>query len=139
MTAHARFAVGISLIALAVELALAIAITPAWSPNGVNPVFLVFLAGPLAFLALLAWRRRANWTVSRFLLRIALVLAVPGVGVLVYDYTRFRSEQPGEHSPHMHPLILAIAQWIILLIVWILLVIREGRAERARQAAEKNS
>lgn len=139
MTRSAQAAIAVSLIALVVELALALALVPVWSPDGVNPLYLVFLAGPPAFLALLAWRRRDNPTPSRFLFRIALLLAGPGIGVLLYDYLRFRSEQAGEHIAHMNPLIVALGQWIILLIVWALLVIREGRAKRLRESLPKNA
>ncbi len=136
MTGYAKATVAISLIAVVAEVALAVAVVPTWSPGGVNPVFLVFLAGPLAFLALLAWRRREHPIPSRFLFRMALLLAVPGLGVLLYDYMQFQSEQPGEHA---HPLIVALVQWVVLLVVWALLVIREGRAKRAREAAEKKA
>jgi hypothetical protein len=52
---------------------------------------------------------------------------------------QFRSEQPGEHAPHAHPLIVALVQWVVLLVVWALLVIREGRAKRAQESAERVS
>ena len=139
MTGYAKSAIAVSLIAAAAEVALAMAVVPAWSPGGVNPIFLVFLAGPLVFLALVAWRRRERPSTSKLLFRLALLLAVPAVLLLLNDYLRFRIEPPGEHAPHARPLVVPLVQWIVLLVVWAVLVIREGRAKRAQEAAEKKA
>ncbi len=139
MTAPAKAAVAVSLAAAAGAVALAVATAPAWAPDGPSPLVLVFLAGSLAFLALLAWRRRDHPARSRLLLGAALVVAAGGLGVLAFDYASFRAEPPGEHAPHMHPPIVGLAQWLAVLAVWIVLAIREGRERRAAEAAEKKA
>jgi hypothetical protein len=133
MTGHAKWAIFISLLAAAAAVALAVAIAPAWSPTGIEPLFLLFLAGPLAFLALMTWRRREHPTRSKLLFGLAAVLAAGGLGVLAYDYVRFRSEQPGQHATHLHPLIIPLVQWLAVVAVWIVLVVKEGREKRAAQ------
>lgn len=136
MTGSARATIAVSLLTVAAELALALAILPAWSPDGVNPVYLLLLAGPMAFLVLLTWRRRTQPVATRLLFRVALLLAVPGVAILLYDFQQFRSALPDEQPARLHPLLVALGQWIVLLVVWGLLAIREGRVKRVTEAAE---
>lgn len=139
MTGHAKWTIFLSLLAAAAAVALAVAIAPAWSPTGIEPLFLVFLAGPMVFLALMAWRRREHATRAKLLLRLAVLLVAGGVGVLVYDYVRFRSEQPGHHATHMHPLIIPLVQWLAVLVIWIVLVVKEGQEKRAAQMVNKTA
>jgi hypothetical protein len=123
--------IGISIVAATSGVALAMATAAAWSPAGPLVPQLVFVAGPLLFLALLAWRRRNHLTRPRFLFGLTLVAAVGGLGVLGADYVRFCNEQPNSHASHAHPLIVPIVQWVVVMAAWIFLVIQEGREKRA--------
>jgi hypothetical protein len=135
VSGYAKFAVAIALLAAGGEVALAWATAEAWAPEG-TPLLLAFLAGPLAFLALVAWRRRDHPARSKLLFRLTTVLAALGLGVLTFDFVRFRNEPPGRHVPHAHPLILPLVQWLAVLAVWITLVIKEGREKRAKPAEQ---
>jgi uncharacterized membrane protein YhaH (DUF805 family) len=138
MTGYAKWAIVVSLAAAAGAVALSVAIAEAWASGGLQPMFLAFLAGPLVFLALLAWRRREHAARSKMLFHLAVILAIAGLGVLLYDFIRFRNEPNGKHVPHMHPLIVPLVQWFAVLIVWVVLVVKEGREKRAKQAVAKD-
>jgi hypothetical protein len=139
MSPFARYTMLLSFFSAIIEVILALAIGRAWSPGGVQEIFLVFLAGPPIFLALIAWRRCTHADRSRFLFVLALIVELPALAILLYDYIQFRSEPAGEHATHSHPLIIPLVQWIVILVIWIVLAVREGREKRAKQAAEKTA
>ena len=139
MNLFARYTMLLSFLTSIVEVILAVAIGRAWSPGGVQEIFLVFLAGPPVFLALIAWRRCTHADRSRLLFGVALFVELPALAILLYDYLQFRSEPAGEHATHSHPLIIPLVQWIVVLVVWIVLAIREGREKRAKLATEKTA
>ena len=91
------------------------------------------------FLRCIAWRRCTHADRSRLLFGLALLVELPALAILLYDYLQFRSEPAGEHATHSHPLIIPLVQWIVVLAVWIVLAIREGREKRAKQATEKTA
>ena len=135
MSGYAKFAVAVALLAAGAEVALGWATAEAWAPQG-SPLLLAFLAGPLVFLSLLAWRRRDHPARSWLLFRLAAVLATLGLAILAFDFVRFRKEPPGQHAPHTHPLIVPLVQWLAVLAVWITLVVKEGREKRAKEAEQ---
>ena len=135
MSGYAKFAVALALLAAGAEVALGWATAEAWAPDG-SPLLLAFLAGPLVFLALLAWRRRDHPARSLRLFRLTAVLAALGLAVLTFDFVRFRKEPPGQHAPHAHPLVVPLVQWVAVLAVWITLVVKEGREKRAKPAEQ---
>lgn len=139
MSRMAVIGVAVTLLSAGVEVVLAVAVAPAWSPDGVSPFHLAFLAGPLVFAALLITRRRHHPARTRFLCRVALVAAVPGILVLALDYARLLQEAPGQHASHHHPLIIPLAQWVLILAVWVVLAVQEAQEKRARRAAAKNA
>jgi len=123
--------IGISNVAATSSVALAMATAASWSPAGTLVPQLAFVAGPLLFVALLAWLRQNHFTRSRFLFWVALVAAIGGLGILGADYVRFCNEPPNNHASHAHPLIVPIVQWVVVMVAWIFLVIQEGREKRA--------
>ncbi|HEV3437765.1 MAG TPA: hypothetical protein VG122_10425 [Gemmata sp.] len=133
MTRYSWLTVTTCVVAATSSVALATATAAAWSAAGPLVTQLAFVAGPLFFLALLAWRRRDHPARSRFLLWLALVVAVGGLGILGSDYVRFCNEPPNSHASHAHPLIVPIVQWVVVMAAWIFLVIQEGREERAEK------
>ena len=139
MTASARYTLLNSILSSVAAVTLAVAIAPAWAPAGIQPFVLVFLAGPPLFLALLAWRRREHPERSLFLNKLVILVTIPGLAILLYDYFRFRNEPPGEHAQHLHPLIIPLVQWVVVLVYWIVMAIREGREKRADQVVEKKA
>jgi len=130
MTRYTWVTIGISIVAAISGVALAMATAAAWSPAGPFVPQLAFVAGPLLFVALLAWRRRNHLTRSRFLFWLALVIAVGGLGILGSDYLRFCNEPPNNRASRAHPLIVPIVQWVVVMAAWIILVIQEGREKR---------
>jgi uncharacterized membrane protein len=136
MTRTAYVTVFLALLAGAAEVGLAATTAPAWATDGPLPVLLGFLAGPMAFLALLAWRRRTHPARSRLLFWLTVVLAAAGVGVLAADFARFRAEEAGRHARHAHPVLVPLVQWAVVMLVWFGLVYREGREKRAKTSSE---
>ena len=81
MTRTAHVTIFLAVLAGAAEVTLAARMAPAWAADGPLPILLGFLAGPMAFLALLAWRRRTHPARSRLLFWLTVILAAAGVGV----------------------------------------------------------
>jgi hypothetical protein len=134
LTRYTWGTIGVAAIAATSGVALAAATTAAWSPTGPLVPQLTFVAGPLLFPAVLALRRRNHPARSRFLFWVGLVTAVGGLGVLGFDYVYFRNGPPNQHALPVHPLIVPIVQWVVVMATWIVLVVQEGRE---RQAANK--
>lgn len=129
-----RYALGtmiVSVNATVIGVALAAAAMAALSPNGPGLPQLAFVAGPLLFLALLAWRRRNHLARSRLIFWLDLVIAVGGLGILTFDYFHIRNEQPNLQTLRTHPLVVPLIQWAVVGGVWLILVIQEGREKRA--------
>src|SRR5262245_56209395 len=102
MTASASFAILLAVLAAAAEVWISLEMTEAWQPAGLWLV-MAFLASPLLFLALLAWRRRTH--PGRSLLLLAVIVLLGGIGCAIFgnDLARFRTEVPGQHKLHLDP------------------------------------
>jgi crotonobetainyl-CoA:carnitine CoA-transferase CaiB-like acyl-CoA transferase len=129
-----QYAVGtivVALLAAAAEVGLSVATTSAAPPPVPWLVFLMaFLVGPLAFLALLAWRRRAHPGRARLVLVATVLAAAAGVGVLGTDYFFSRTD-PNRRVLGGNPVILPLLQWVAALAVWGGLEVAERRGKRA--------
>lgn len=90
-----------------------------------------FLVGPLLFLALTALRRRTHPTRSRLLLYVTVAVAIGGLIVLGTDLYRFNTDVQFRRTPNMHGVRVPVVQWVVILVVWLWLVIQEGREKRA--------
>jgi hypothetical protein len=135
MTRHAR-----ETIALAVATALGAAVLRAlvvtdWSQVGPLVLLFAFLIGPPLFLALLAWRRRTHPARSRLLFVAAVLVAIGGLGVLGFDLYRFKTDPQFRKTPNMNGVIVPFVQWGVIVVVWLGLVIQEGREKRAAREA----
>jgi hypothetical protein len=124
----ALLAVVVALAAAAAEIIISVRMTPAWSP-GALAFLLVFLAGPLVFLAIMAWRRRSHRVRSRVLLAVTLVAGGAGVALLGNDLYRFL-HAPENRTPDSNPVLLPVYQWALVLLVWVVLVVLEGQEKR---------
>jgi hypothetical protein len=135
-----QYAVGtlvVAVLAAVAEVGLSVATTSAAPPPPVVlAMLLVFLVGPLAFLALLAWRRRAHASRSRLVFLLTVLVAVAGVGVLGTDYF-FSRTNPTRRFLDNNPVLLPILQWLAALVVWGFLVIAERREKRVAAAPEE--
>ncbi len=131
MNRYARIAIALSLFAAAADIGLARAIRAAWAPSGPSIAQIMFLAGPLVFLALLSWRRRKHDAASRMLYRLAATATFLGFLVLGFDTIFFEFEPPEERTRHSHPLIVAGVQGVLVLTAWIVLVVREALEKQA--------
>lgn len=130
MTRAASAAIIVSLAGAAVQVMLTWATQGAWFPAGMMAIMLAFLAGPLLFLALVAWRR-AQLRCSRLLLLVAVIVAGGGVAILGHDYYQFVTQTPEQRMRSGNPVVLPGMQWAVVLVVWIGLVIQEAWEKRA--------
>ena len=126
MTRYAREAIALAGAAAAGEVALAALMISDWSAVAANALLLAFLAGPLLFLALSAWRRRAHPAWSRVLFGAAVAVAAGGLLVLGIDFYRYSTDAQFRATPNMHGVLVPIVQWAAVLAVWLWLVVQEG-------------
>lgn len=121
----------LALLTAAGEVALsAVAITD-WSSPGSHALLFAFLAGPLAFLALMAWRRRAHAGRTKVLFAVALLCALGGLRALGWRAYRFHTVPEAKFERSDVGLAVPLVQWGAILIVWFWLVITEAREKRA--------
>ena len=129
---HAVRTVALCGVTAAGELALLAGVTPdinLASPGGA--ILLGFVLGPPLFLALLAWRRRAHAPRARVLFAVAAVVAAMGLGLLGYDYYRYRTDAVFRVTPGRNPMLLPMAQWVIVFAAWGPIVAAERREKKA--------
>jgi drug/metabolite transporter (DMT)-like permease len=127
MTRHARWAILLALVTAAGEAVLQALVTSDWANPGSHALLFAFLIGPPLFLALLAWRRRKHPARSRLLFGVAALIAVGGLGVLGYNLYQFHTDPRFATTENMSGLIVPLAQWGLVMAVWLGLVIVEGR------------
>jgi low temperature requirement protein LtrA len=130
MTRHTRGTLILTLTALAGEIGCQMSVMDANTGNA-NVVLLAFLAGPLLFLAMIAWRRRAHASRSRVLFFFALAVAIGGLLVFGNDCYRYHTEAAYRLKANMKGLMVPIAQWVVILAAWLWLLLREAR-EKSR-------
>jgi len=137
MSPYAITTMFIAVIGAVAEVGLSIATTSATPPPlGLVAMMMVFLVGPLAFLALLAWRRRTHPRRSHVLLLATMLIAAAGIGVLGVDYFYSRT-QPIRRILDSNPAMLPTLQWVAAVAVWLILVIVERREKRAAASGKK--
>lgn len=137
MTRHARETVSLGAATAIGETALLALVTTDWSSVGAHALLFAFLIGPALFVALLAWRRREHAARSRVLFVAAVVVALIGFAILGADLYRFNTDPAFRRTPNSHATSVPLAQWAIVGLVWVWLVITEAREKRAaRQAAQ---
>jgi len=124
----------LSALAAASGVVIAANTVAAWPQSGPQATQLAFMAGPLLYLAVLAWRRRNYAARSRFLFWLTIILVCGGLGFLGIGYVQFRHAQPNQVTWRAHPLIVPVVQWVVVVVTWLVLVIQEGRE---KQAAKK--
>jgi hypothetical protein len=137
MTRHAREAISLAVATAIGETALQLLMTTDWSQVGRLAFSFVFLLGPPLFLAVLAWRRRNHPARSRLLFGTAAAVAVGGLCVMGFDFYRFSTDAQFRKSPGMNGLLVPLGQWAVILVVWLYLVVQEGREKRAAEKAGK--
>lgn len=118
-------------LAAAGELGLVLSMADVSQFQAFDVLPLVFLVGPPAFLALLAWRRRAHPDRERLLAGLALGIASFGVAALGVAAFRFHGAPPDGRHPGVAPLAVPLVQWVAVLAVWVVLIRRESREIRA--------
>ncbi len=134
MTRHAREAISLAVAAALGEVVLVAFMTTDWSAVGANVLLFAFLVGPPLFLAVTTWRRRTHPARTRLLFVVAVVIAVGGLGLLGWDLYRYSTDAQFRRTPNMHGLIVPIVQWIVILAVWLVLVVQEGRDKHAAKS-----
>jgi len=118
MTTSAKCAIAAALLGAAGEVAIMVSNPVEGLPPRAVVVMALFLAGPLLFLALLAWRRRSHPARSRLLLVVTLLVASSGLAVLGI----LNVIGPASAG---NPVLLPLGQWVVVLAVWVYLVVAE--------------
>lgn len=132
----ARWVLVVCALAAAGEVGLwAAAIDNPASVMPAGAVIAAFLAGPPAFVALLAWRRRAHPVWPKRFLVLAVVLGVAGLAVLGWDAYRFRTDAEFRKERNMNGVLVPLVQWAGVLAVWAAVALSEAREKRAAAAA----
>jgi hypothetical protein len=139
MTRHAREAISLAAATALGEAALQALVTTDWSLVAPLVLLFAFLIGPPLFLALLAWRRRTHPARSRWLFGVAVLIAVGGLSALGYNLYRFSTDPQFRKTPNMLGLIVPLVQWGVILVVWVVLMVLEGRDKRVAPAQAPNS
>jgi hypothetical protein len=127
MTRHARWAILLAVATAIGEAVLQALVTSDWTNTASHALLFTFLVGPPLFLALLAWRRRNHVARSRLLFGVAALAAVGGLGVLSYNLYQFHTDPRFRFTENMSGLIVPLAQWALVMAVWLGLVVAEGR------------
>ena len=98
-----------------------------------EPVLLLFALGPILFLAVIVWRRRTHPTRSRRLAGAAFGAGAFGIVAFAVAWFRFR-DNPQPDQPSIAPLMVPLAQWIVVLYFWIAIAREESREKSAALA-----
>ncbi|MDB5306786.1 MAG: hypothetical protein JWO38_988 [Gemmataceae bacterium] len=113
------------------ELALVLSMADAGLLAGLGALVFIFLAGPPAFLALVAWRRRTHPARSRLLFRLAAWVCGCGLVALGVQCARFHTDPQVRAGRNLGPLVVPLAQWLAVLVVWLAIARAEAREKRA--------
>jgi hypothetical protein len=116
------------------EVVLAAATITDWSSVGAHALLFAFLAGPLLFLALMAWRRRSHATRTKVLFAVALLCALGGLSALGWRAYRFHTVPEAKFERSDVGLAVPLVQWGAILLVWLWLLVVEAREKRAASA-----
>jgi len=106
------------IITAAVETALVLSL--------VEPPILLFVLGPLAFLALIATRRKTHLVRIRRLHGAAVGIGMFGIASLGAAFLFRRNDPQGEALP-LAPAIVPLVQWFVVLFVWVSIARAEAR------------
>lgn len=123
--------IAVALVGVLGELALAAAVVSDWSSPAAHALLFAFLAGPLLFVGLLAWRRRGHAGRARALFAVAAACALGGSIALGWRAFRFHTVPEARLEPSNSGLVVPLVQWAVVLLVWGWLVIGEARERRA--------
>lgn len=129
--ARVGWTLAVCVIAAAGELVLLRRAAAALAGFPAVPMMAAFTAGPMAFLAVLAWRRRTHPGRTAFLLTVSILTATTGLGGFVYVCF---GPRPNLQNPGMNPLFVPLAQWLLVLAVWLRLEMAERREKRAARS-----
>jgi hypothetical protein len=121
----------VALLTAAGEVALAASVVTDWSQAAAHALLFAFLAGPLLFLALMAWRRRAHAARTKVLFAVALLCALGGLSALGWRAYRFQAVPEAKFERNDSGLIVPLVQWGAILLVWLWLTVTEAREKRA--------
>src|SRR5262245_22118469 len=109
-------------IAAAVETLLVLSIS--------EPAILFFVLGPLAFVIVIAWRRRTHLARSRRIHGVAVGIASFGIAMFGVAFLMHRRDPQADSAP-VAPLIVPLVQWLVVLYVWIAIARAESREKQA--------
>lgn len=98
---------------------------------GFDVMLLLFLVGPPAFVALIAWRRRSHPARSRALLGLATGVCVCGLVALGVLCVRAYTAPQVRPGPDLAPRLVPLAQWVVVLVVWLVIARAEALERRA--------
>lgn len=119
----------VCLLGSAAELALLAATIPDWKDFfPVGSAFVAFLVGPLAFLSVVAWRRRSHPARTRSLFRLAVVVVALGLSAMT---VHFVADAEMRKNPLLNPAVVPLAQWVLVLFSWMRLSAFERIEKRA--------
>ena len=97
-----------------------------------EPALLLFVLGPLAFLLVIAWRRRTHLARARRILGVAVGVAAFGIAGLGVAFLMHQNN-PQPDSPPLAPTFVPLAQWLVVIYVWIAIARQESREKRENQ------
>lgn len=123
--------IALALLTACGEVGFSAATVTDWSQPGAHALLFAFLAGPLLFLALMAWRRRAHAARTKVLFAVALVCAVCGLLVLGARAATFGAREGYRFERSDTGLVVPLVQWVAILLVWFWLLVTEAREKRA--------
>jgi hypothetical protein len=129
----AAWTIAVCLLAAAGEVAILLSTTKLPEPLATGLAFVAFLVGPPVFLAVMAWRRRANLVRSRSLFLFAAFVAVAGLAAYGLAAYQLRSDDPAtRRNPLLNPALVPLAQWLVVLAGWVRVNAIEKQEKRRR-------
>jgi len=130
MTPYAKRAILLCLVVAVSNAAITGATFSGESGERPGVLQLIFTAGPLLFLALLAWRRRHDAESSLTLYLVALISAIGGLLFLGVESIQSKNRLTLPIEFQIHPLLVPLLQWVAVVGTWIALGIQEVWVKR---------